>query len=57
MGGAYILRKIWQMLGLNTVIVQSLKSREYRTPIEWAIFAMVANRALSPDSNLPLQTF
>lgn len=32
MGGAYILRRIWEMLGLHTV------------------FAMVANRALSPDS-------
>lgn len=50
MGGAYILRRIWEMLGLNTVIVKSLKSREFRSPIEWAIFAMVANRALSPDS-------
>ncbi len=50
MGGAYILRKIWQMLGLHAVIVKSLKSREFRSPVEWAIFAMVANRALSPDS-------
>ena len=50
MGGAYILRKIWEMLGLHTIIVQSLKNREFRSPVEWAIFAMVANRALSPDS-------
>ncbi len=50
MGGAYILRKIWERLGLHTSIVQSLKSREFRSPVEWAIFAMVANRALSPDS-------
>lgn len=50
MGGAYILRKIWQMLGLHTVIVKSLKNRKFRSPVEWAIFAMVANRALSPDS-------
>lgn len=50
MGGAYILRKLWEKLGLHKVIVESLKEREFRTPVEWAIFAMVANRALSPDS-------
>jgi len=50
MGGAYILRRIWEMLGLHKIIIQSLKSREFRSPVEWAIFAMVANRALSPDS-------
>lgn len=50
MGGAYILRRIWQMLGLHTFIMQSLKGREFRSPVEWAIFAMVANRALAPDS-------
>lgn len=50
MGGAYILRKIWEMLGLHKIIVQSLKNREFRSPVEWAIFAMAANRALSPDS-------
>ncbi|MGB9715846.1 MAG: IS1634 family transposase [Thermodesulfovibrionales bacterium] len=50
MGSAYILRRIWEMLGLHTIIVQSLKNREFRSPVEWAIFAMVANRALSPDS-------
>ncbi|MFN3535695.1 MAG: VapE domain-containing protein, partial [Desulfatiglandales bacterium] len=50
MGGAYILRRIWQMLGLHTIIAKSLKNREFRAPLEWAIFAMVANRALAPDS-------
>lgn len=50
MGGAYILRKIWERLGLHNVIVKSLNGREFSSPVEWAIFAMVANRALSPDS-------
>ncbi len=31
------------MLGLYKIIIQSLKSREFRSPVEWAIFAMVAN--------------
>ena len=50
MGGAYILRKLWERVGLNRVIVESLKNREFQSPVEWAIFAMVANRALDPDS-------
>ncbi len=50
MGGAYILRSLWERLGLHKVIVQSLKNREFKAPVEWAIFAMSANRALSPDS-------
>lgn len=50
MGGAFILRRLWETLGLHRVIVKSLKGREYRSPVEWAIFAIVANRALSPDS-------
>ena len=50
MGGAYILRKLWERPGLHKIIVHSLKGREFRSPVEWAIFAMVANRALAPDS-------
>lgn len=50
MGGAYILRKLWERLGLHRIIVESLKGREFKSPVEWAIFAMAANRALSPDS-------
>ncbi|MDI6822331.1 MAG: hypothetical protein QMD66_05695 [Actinomycetota bacterium] len=37
LGGAYILRKLWEKLGLHRVIVESLKEREYRAPVEWAI--------------------
>lgn len=29
MGGAYILRRIWEMLGLHTVLVKFLKNREF----------------------------
>lgn len=50
MGGAYLLRKLWEGLGLHNGIVKSLKSRKFRSPVEWAIFAMIANRALDPDS-------
>jgi len=50
MGGAYLLRKLWEGLGLHNGIVKSLRDRKFRTPLEWAIFAMIANRALDPDS-------
>jgi len=50
LGGAFLLRALWERLGLHQVLVQSLQAREFCSPVEWAIFAMVANRALAPDS-------
>ena len=50
LGGAYLLRQIWKRLGLQTVLNKALKNRDFAFAVEWAIFAMVANRALAPDS-------
>ncbi|MGB9005271.1 MAG: IS1634 family transposase [Candidatus Aminicenantales bacterium] len=50
LGGAYLLRQIWERLGLQTVLNTALAERHFESPVEWAIFAMVANRALAPDS-------
>lgn len=50
LGGALVLRALWERLGLHRVLAQSLSKREFQSPVEWAIFAMVANRALVPDS-------
>jgi len=50
LGGAFVLRALWERLGLQRVLAQSLREREFQSPVEWAIFAMVANRALTPDS-------
>lgn len=50
MGGAYLLRSLWEMLGLHTVLKDCLKDRSFTSPVEWAAFAMTANRALAPDS-------
>jgi len=50
LGGAFVLRALWERLGLHRVLAQSLREREFQSPVEWAIFAMVANRALAPDS-------
>jgi len=50
LGGAYLLRQIWERLGLQTVLDRALAERHFESPVEWAVFAMVANRALAPDS-------
>lgn len=50
MGGAYLLRSLWKRLGFHSVLQQCLKDRSFTSPVEWAVFAMVANRALAPDS-------
>jgi transposase len=50
LGGAYLLRHLWERLGLQTVLAKALQKRDFGFTVEWAIFAMVANRALAPDS-------
>ena len=50
LGGAYLLRSLWKMLGLHAVLKDCLKERSFTSPVEWAAFAMTANRALAPDS-------
>lgn len=50
LGGAYLMRKLWERLGLERVLAEALSGREFLSPVEWAIFAMVANRVLAPDS-------
>lgn len=55
LGGAYLLRRLWERLALHNVLARALKNREFQSPIEWAIFAMVANRALAPDSKLGVE--
>ena len=50
MGGAYLLRRLWEQVGIPKLLARSLKNRSFSSPIEWALFAMVANRALAPAS-------
>jgi len=50
MGGAYLLRALWKQLGIPHALSQCMKDRSFTSPVEWASFAMVANRALAPDS-------
>ena len=50
MGGAYLLRALWEQLGIPDALSQCMKDRSFTAPVEWAAFAMTANRALAPDS-------
>jgi transposase len=50
MGGAYLLRALWEQLGIPEALSQCMEDRSFTSPVEWATFAMVANRALCPDS-------
>ena len=53
-GGAYLLRGLWDRLGIDTCLKKAIKERDFSAPILEAIFAMVANRALSPSSKLAI---
>jgi transposase len=50
LGGAHLLRRLWERLGFENVLRKAQEKREFVYAVEWAIFAMVANRALAPDS-------
>ena len=47
-----MLGALWRELGTDRAIGKVIKDRAPRTPVERAIFTMVANRALDPMSKL-----
>lgn len=51
-GGVHVLEALWTELGLDQVIGAHARSKVTGSAFERAIFAMVANRALSPYSKL-----
>lgn len=51
-GGVYVLESLWQELGIDRVVREHTKSKRTTGPFERALFAMVANRCLSPYSKL-----
>lgn len=54
-GGALLLRGLWKRIGIDDCLSEALKDREYKAPIDDAIYAMVANRALAPSSKLAVE--
>jgi transposase len=52
MGGAYVLDALWRALGIGETVTRLLAKRRRDRRAERALFALVANRALSPSSKL-----
>jgi transposase len=51
-GALHVLEAIWKELGLPEILATATRQERTAQPFERAIFAMVANRALSPYSKL-----
>lgn len=50
LGGAWVLQELWQQLAVDQILKKLLKERKFQNPVERAVFALVANRALAPMS-------
>src|SRR5690606_31393785 len=57
LGGAWVLDALWKQIGIHRLLETLAQKRAFRTPVERAIFAMVANRALAPDSKRKVETW
>ncbi|MGH6942679.1 MAG: IS1634 family transposase, partial [Geminicoccaceae bacterium] len=51
-GAAWALDAMWRRLGIDRALGRALRGRRHRADVERAIFALVANRAIAPDSKL-----
>ena len=51
-GGCWLLDQIWQRAKIGDCLRQLLSAKEYEIPVERALFAMAANRAIDPASKL-----
>jgi hypothetical protein len=54
-GAAWAVSELWRELEVGQAIDRALGKRGFRTPIERAIFALVANRCLAPSSKLAVE--
>jgi len=54
-GGALLLQGLWKRIGIEACLTEAVKDRDFTTPVQDAIFAMVANRALAPCSKLAVE--
>ncbi len=54
-GGVWALDQLWRRLNIDKILKRLLKERQFETPVERLIFAMVANRALAPSSKLAIE--
>jgi hypothetical protein len=51
-GAVYVLSHLWKELGIGDVLAACVKKQNKTQPLELALFAMVANRAIAPSSKL-----
>ncbi|MCC7540739.1 MAG: IS1634 family transposase [Deltaproteobacteria bacterium] len=51
-GDVYALERLWEDLGIGSVVGRLLRDRHFEYSVERALFAMVANRACAPCSKL-----
>jgi transposase len=51
-GGSWLIDQLWQRLQIGDCLKRLLKKTDYEIPIERALLAMVANRAVDPSSKL-----
>jgi transposase len=54
-GGVWALEGLWKQLGMAKLISQLFRGKERHANLERLLFAMVANRALSPSSKLAME--
>jgi Transposase DDE domain len=52
LGGVYVLDALWRRLGIDALLRRLLKGRRRDLSAERVLFALIANRALSPSSKL-----
>jgi len=55
LGGVWLLDALWRKLGMAKAVQGLLKDRQFETPVERLLFAMVAGRILAPGSKLSLE--
>lgn len=51
-GATWLLDGLWKRLDIATAITTAVGARDFRTDMERALFALVANRAIAPASKL-----
>ena len=54
-GGAWFLDGLWRRMRIDVTLKRLLTQRQYKTPAERLLFAMVANRCLAPSSKLSME--
>ncbi|MEU3568939.1 hypothetical protein AB0E96_11020 [Kitasatospora sp. NPDC036755] len=55
-GATWLLDRLWKLLGIDTALGEVLDTRRFRTDLERALFALVANRAIAPTPSGPPST-